>query len=212
MDVVSIFPSMIEGYCEGSLLKKAQDEGYLNLRCHDLRNWSIDNNHKSIDDTPFGGGAGMVMRPEPFFSAVDYIKEKHWQKENPEVVSSAFNPGPWVSNTIRGRRVAPLHLALFPAPMRIARCYHWTRHISFPRSTGACPLGPPPSATRGGTHHDNTFMGARGNIPMRNPGRAAGGDHSGTPQARAMRRYDTRSKVRTKLSLGNAVCSVLWTW
>ena len=86
VDVVSIFPSMIEGYCKGSLLKKAQDEGYLNLRCHDLRKWSLDNNHKSVDDTPFGGGAGMVMRPEPFFSAVDYIKEKYWQKEDPEVI------------------------------------------------------------------------------------------------------------------------------
>tara|TARA_B100000029_G_C17538918_1_gene945936 strand:+ start:217 stop:912 length:696 start_codon:yes stop_codon:yes gene_type:complete len=86
VDVVSIFPSIIEDYCNESLLKRAQEEGYLNLRCHDLRNWSLNNNHKSVDDTPFGGGAGMVMRPEPFFSAVDFIKSEYWKNDNPEII------------------------------------------------------------------------------------------------------------------------------
>ena len=86
IDVISIFPSAISDYCDNALLKKAQQDGYLTLRCHDLRQWSIDNAHKSVDDTPFGGGAGMVMRPEPFFAAVDDIKREYWVNKNPDVI------------------------------------------------------------------------------------------------------------------------------
>jgi len=86
IDVISIFPSVISDYCDNALLKKAQQDGYLTLRCHDLRQWSIDNAHKSVDDTPFGGGAGMVMRPEPFFAAVDEIKREYWTDKNPDVI------------------------------------------------------------------------------------------------------------------------------
>ncbi|WP_353111366.1 tRNA (guanosine(37)-N1)-methyltransferase TrmD [Microbacterium sp.] len=69
IDVVSIFPSYFDGLTL-SLLGKAQDAGILDLRTHDLRTWTTDR-HRTVDDTPYGGGAGMVMKPEPWGQALD---------------------------------------------------------------------------------------------------------------------------------------------
>lgn len=60
---------MVEGFCTHSLLGKARQAGHVDLRVHDPREHTTDV-HRSVDDTPFGGGAGMVMRPEPIFAAV----------------------------------------------------------------------------------------------------------------------------------------------
>lgn len=70
IDVFTIFPGLIESFCSESLLGKARTSGLLDLRCHDLRDHTSDV-HRTVDDSPFGGGAGMVMRPEPIFSAVE---------------------------------------------------------------------------------------------------------------------------------------------
>lgn len=70
IDVFSIFPAMVEGFCTHSLLGKARAAGHVDLRVHDPREHTTDV-HRSVDDTPFGGGAGMVMRPEPIFAAVE---------------------------------------------------------------------------------------------------------------------------------------------
>ena len=70
IDVFTIFPSMIEGFAAQSLLGKAQDSGVLDVRVHDLRASATDV-HRSVDDSPFGGGAGMVLLPEPVFAAVE---------------------------------------------------------------------------------------------------------------------------------------------
>jgi len=70
IDVFTIFPGLIESFCSESLLGKARTSGLLDLRCHDLRDHTSDV-HRTVDDAPFGGGAGMVMRPEPIFSAVE---------------------------------------------------------------------------------------------------------------------------------------------
>jgi len=70
IDVFTIFPSMIEGFAAQSLLGKAQDSGVLDVRTHDLREFATDV-HRSVDDSPFGGGAGMVLLPEPVFAAVE---------------------------------------------------------------------------------------------------------------------------------------------
>ncbi|MFC4139225.1 MULTISPECIES: tRNA (guanosine(37)-N1)-methyltransferase TrmD [unclassified Microbacterium] len=69
IDVVSIFPSYFDGLTL-SLLGKAQDAGILDLQVHDLRDWTHDR-HRTVDDTPYGGGAGMVMKPEPWGAALD---------------------------------------------------------------------------------------------------------------------------------------------
>jgi len=71
IDVVSIFPSYFDGLTL-SLLGKAQNSGLLDLRVHDLRDWTSDR-HRTVDDTPYGGGAGMVMKPEPWGLALDEI-------------------------------------------------------------------------------------------------------------------------------------------
>ncbi|UYO98461.1 tRNA (guanosine(37)-N1)-methyltransferase TrmD [Microbacterium sp. M28] len=70
-DVVSIFPSYFDGLTL-SLLGKAQDAGIIDLNVRDLRDWTSDR-HRTVDDTPYGGGAGMVMKPEPWALALDEL-------------------------------------------------------------------------------------------------------------------------------------------
>ena len=71
IDVVSIFPEYLAPL-ELSLPGKARDSGLLDLRVHDLRDWTHDR-HRTVDDTPYGGGAGMVMKPEPWGEALDDV-------------------------------------------------------------------------------------------------------------------------------------------
>ena len=71
IDVVSIFPSYFDGLTL-SLLGKARDSGILDLHVRDLRDWTHDR-HRTVDDTPYGGGAGMVMKPEPWGAALDEL-------------------------------------------------------------------------------------------------------------------------------------------
>ena len=71
IDVVSIFPSYFDGLAL-SLLGKARESGLLDLRVRDLRDWTSDR-HRTVDDTPYGGGAGMVMKPEPWALALDEL-------------------------------------------------------------------------------------------------------------------------------------------
>jgi len=70
--VFTIFPAVVTGPLSESLLGRAIGAGLLEVRVHDLREWSRDR-HRSVDDAPFGGGPGMVMKPEPFFGAVESL-------------------------------------------------------------------------------------------------------------------------------------------
>jgi tRNA (guanine37-N1)-methyltransferase len=72
IDVFTIFPEWFAGPFDASLLGKARVAGHLDLRVHDLREHTTDR-HRSLDDTPYGGGAGMVMAPEPIFAAVQAV-------------------------------------------------------------------------------------------------------------------------------------------
>lgn len=72
IDVVTIFPRYIQGPLSESLIGKAREKGILDIRVHDLRENAIDG-RGTVDDEPYGGGAGMVMRPEPWFAAVESI-------------------------------------------------------------------------------------------------------------------------------------------
>ena len=71
IDIVTIFPEFF-GVLDVSLLGKARREGVLELGVHDLRTWTHDR-HRTVDDTPYGGGAGMVMKPEPWGEALDAL-------------------------------------------------------------------------------------------------------------------------------------------
>lgn len=73
IDVFSIFPEAVDAYCTTSVVGRARREGLLDLRVHDLRLAATDP-HRSVDDAPFGGGAGMVLAPEPVFGAVERVE------------------------------------------------------------------------------------------------------------------------------------------
>jgi tRNA (guanine37-N1)-methyltransferase len=72
IDVITIFPEMIANAVKYGVVKRAQDSGLLDLVVHDLRNFAH-NTHRSVDDYCYGGGAGMLMKPEPLFEAVESI-------------------------------------------------------------------------------------------------------------------------------------------
>jgi tRNA (guanine37-N1)-methyltransferase len=73
IDAVSIFPSYFAAL-DLSLLGKARDKGLIQFAAHDLRDWTTDK-HRTVDDTPYGGGAGMLMKPEPWGAAIDELLE-----------------------------------------------------------------------------------------------------------------------------------------
>ncbi len=74
-DVFTLFPGMIHPYLELSILYRAIERGLLEVDVHDIRDWTIDK-HSVTDDTPYGGGGGMVMKPDPIFAAVEDVLGK----------------------------------------------------------------------------------------------------------------------------------------
>ena len=100
IDVVTIFPDYLAAL-DLSLVGKARSAGILDLRVHDLRDWTTDR-HRTVDDTPFGGGAGMVMRPDVWGRAIDDVAGLTASRA-PEVPDVAPHPG------------APVHLVV-PTP------------------------------------------------------------------------------------------------
>ena len=72
IDIITIFPKMFAGVLSESIIKRAQAKGKVKIAVHDLRDYTLDK-HRKVDDRPFGGGAGMVLCPEPLFRAVEKI-------------------------------------------------------------------------------------------------------------------------------------------
>jgi tRNA (guanine37-N1)-methyltransferase len=72
-DILTIFPDMFHSYMNESILKRAQESGRVSIAIHDIRSFTVDKQHKT-DDTPYGGGAGMVMKVEPIFNAMEALK------------------------------------------------------------------------------------------------------------------------------------------
>ncbi|MEX5284123.1 tRNA (guanosine(37)-N1)-methyltransferase TrmD [Selenomonas sputigena] len=72
IDIVTLFPAMFEGVFGASIIKRAQEKGLLDIRFTQLRDFAFDK-HRQVDDSPFGGGSGMVLKPEPMFRAVRSI-------------------------------------------------------------------------------------------------------------------------------------------
>ncbi|MCB1099343.1 MAG: tRNA (guanosine(37)-N1)-methyltransferase TrmD [Verrucomicrobiae bacterium] len=73
IDIITIFPEMCRGPLSESIMGRAQQNGLLTLRVHDLRDYA-NNKHRKVDDEPYGGGQGMVMKPEPFFAVVEQLR------------------------------------------------------------------------------------------------------------------------------------------
>jgi len=76
VDVFTLFPELVDSYCGASILGRARGKGLLSVATHNIRDHATDS-HRSVDDAPFGGGAGMVMMPGPIFSAVEAVPEAH---------------------------------------------------------------------------------------------------------------------------------------
>jgi tRNA (guanine37-N1)-methyltransferase len=82
IDIVTIFPKMVQGPLAEGIVGRAIDRGRLDVRVHDLRDHTTDR-HRIVDDTPFGGGPGMVLKAEPLFAAVEHIRA---ERGSPEAV------------------------------------------------------------------------------------------------------------------------------
>ena len=97
IDILTLFPDICRAPLGESIMKRAQENGIIDLRIHNLRDWTTDKHH-IVDDAPFGGGQGMVMKPEPIFAAVEELcgaKEKTANIQRPalEVQQSKIENG-----------------------------------------------------------------------------------------------------------------------
>ena len=97
IDVVCLFPGMLEGPLSESIPGRIRERGLVEVRIHDLRRWGL-GRHRSVDDTPYGGGAGMVLRPEPVAAALDALRR-------PESTTMLLDPG---GEVFRQERAADL--------------------------------------------------------------------------------------------------------
>jgi tRNA (guanine37-N1)-methyltransferase len=78
IDILTLFPEVCRAPLNESMMKRAQENGAVDLRIHNLRDWTTDKHHV-VDDAPFGGGQGMVMKAEPIFAAVEELREQNSQ-------------------------------------------------------------------------------------------------------------------------------------
>ena len=78
-DIITIFPDMFKSYFSESIIKRAQEKKLIKINIHNLRDYTKDK-HKTVDDTPYGGGAGMILKVEPIFAAVKQVKSSAFTK------------------------------------------------------------------------------------------------------------------------------------
>jgi tRNA (guanine37-N1)-methyltransferase len=105
IDVLTLFPEMISGPLGASIPGRIQERGLVTIRTHDLRQWGL-GRHRSVDDAPYGGGAGMVMRPEPIAAALDELRR-------PESLVVLLDPSGEIFNQARAHDlVTRPHLVL----------------------------------------------------------------------------------------------------
>jgi len=90
-DIITIFPEIFDSYFGESLIKKALDKGLIKVKIHNLRKWAKDK-HKTVDDRPFGGGLGMVLKIEPIFKAVSALKKLKTKNQKLKTKIILFTP------------------------------------------------------------------------------------------------------------------------
>ncbi|MGI6571910.1 MAG: tRNA (guanosine(37)-N1)-methyltransferase TrmD [Fermentimonas sp.] len=95
IDIVSVFPEIIEGAIQNSILKRAQEKGLVEFHLHNLRDYSL-NKHRRVDDYPFGGEAGMVMQVEPIDRVISHLKS---QRVYDEVIFTSPDGEPFTQST-----------------------------------------------------------------------------------------------------------------
>src|SRR5665647_1647147 len=84
-DILTLFPSMFQGAFSDSIIKRALEKGLISIDFHNIREYSEDVKHKTVDDYPYGGDAGMLMKPEPLVRAICDARER-LKEHNPVVV------------------------------------------------------------------------------------------------------------------------------
>lgn len=87
-DIISLFPESFDSYFSVSILKRAQEKKLINIHLHQLRDFALDK-HRKVDDTPFGGGAGMVLKVEPIALALEHVRGQTPEKKTRTVLFSA---------------------------------------------------------------------------------------------------------------------------
>jgi len=75
-DIITIFPNIIEEYVNTGIVSNALEKELVEINVHDLRNWTTDK-HRTVDDTPYGGGPGMIMKIEPIYNAIEELKQEN---------------------------------------------------------------------------------------------------------------------------------------
>ncbi len=98
IDIVCLFPAMLEAPLSESIPGRTRDRGLAEIRIHDLRRWGL-GKHRSVDDAPYGGGAGMVLRPEPVAAALDELRR-------PDSTTILLDPGGEVFRQSRAAALA----------------------------------------------------------------------------------------------------------
>jgi tRNA (guanine37-N1)-methyltransferase len=88
IDILTLFPEICRAPLSESIMKRARENGIVDLRIHNLRDWTTDKHH-IVDDAPFGGGQGMVMKPEPIFAAVEELRRASGDKSKIILMSPA---------------------------------------------------------------------------------------------------------------------------
>ncbi len=88
IDILTLFPEICRAPLSESMMKRARENGIVDLRIHNLRDWTKDKHH-IVDDAPFGGGQGMVMKPEPIFAAVEDLRRRNPGKSKIILMSPA---------------------------------------------------------------------------------------------------------------------------
>ncbi len=111
IDVLTLFPAMFAGPLDESIVKRAREAGLLDLKIHNLRDWAHDR-HKTVDDRPFGGGPGMLLKPEPLFEAIESLKR---EKTRVILLSPAGTP---IQSGHRAGTVAAGRFAVRHRPLR----------------------------------------------------------------------------------------------
>ena len=117
IDILTLFPEICRAPLSESMMKRAQENNIVDLRIHNLRDWTTDKHHV-VDDAPFGGGQGMVMKPEPIFAAVEDLKNRESRNANCETKVILMSPA--------GRRLdQKLAANLSKEPHLIIICGHY---------------------------------------------------------------------------------------
>ena len=90
IDILTIFPEIFNSPFSSSIIQKARDKNLIKINAHNLRDWSCDSN-KTVDDYVYGGGPGMLFRPEPLIKAINYLKNDKYSNEKVIYLTTTCN-------------------------------------------------------------------------------------------------------------------------